>query len=110
MPNGGASLLLMVSRGKWCRHFRVITVRDVVRTRIVIKELLLMMVMGLLWHHIMLLVGHVNGLSWEIISIIIISICRCVLRMCNKLMMLMEGREFHWRTSRRATSKGWWVR
>lgn len=76
----------------------------------VINRLLVVMVC-LLWHHVVLLACHMNRLRLIIVAIKV-SVCWYVLRMCNELMVLMEGREFHWWTSRgsRSTAEGWRVR
>lgn len=110
MPDGGASLLLVLS-GERSRHLWVAVVGDVVgpgrKLRIVIVELLVMMMS--LWHHVVLLVGHMDGLR-RIIVPIKVSVRRHMLRMRNELVVLMEGGELHWRPSRSGASEGRWVR
>lgn len=108
VPNGGASLLRMLC-AEWCIHFRVCVVGNKVvcgieRETVVVK-LLLMMVMCLLRHQVMLLVCHMNRLRLIIIPIVEASIRRCKLRMGHELVVLMEGCEFHWRSSRGAASE-----
>lgn len=105
MPDGAASLLLRMCH-KWCVHLREAVITDVSRFSIV--EWLLVMMVGLLGHHVMLLVCYLDRLRW-IIAVEVISIRWHVLWMRYKLMMLMEGRELHRRLSRHFTAaKGWW--
>lgn len=96
VPDCSASLLLGMS-AEWCRHFRVATVRHKIGSErlVIIIELLLVVVMGLLRHHVVLLILHLNSLCLIIVAIEI-SISRNMLWVSNKLMMLVEGREFHW--------------
>lgn len=57
---------------------------------IIIIELLLMVVMCLLRQQVMLLIRYLNRLRWKITVI-----CWYMLRMSNKLVVLMESRELH---------------
>lgn len=107
VPNGSASLLLLVS-AEWCRHFRVAAVGHEVggseRLGVVIV-LWLVVMMRLLRHHVVLLVGDMDRLGLMVVAIEV-AIRGNVLWMCNELVMLVEGCEFHWGSSRHATSEG----
>lgn len=107
MPNRGTSLLLM-ERSERRRHFGVATIRHVIRSLVCVIKLLLVMVVGLLlWHDKVLLVRHVDRLRWIVVAVIVVTVCRRVLRMRHKLMVLVECRELHRRRSRNAASERW---
>lgn len=111
VPYCGASLLLMSS--KWRRHFWVAVIRHIIwcnrKLWVAIVILWLVMMVRLLWHHVMLWIGHLYRLSLITISVKV-SVGRRMLWVCNELMVLMEGRELHWRSSRSSASERWRVR
>jgi hypothetical protein len=105
VPDGTASLLLRM-RHKRSIHLRVVIDAEAL---LVIVKLLLVMVVRLLWHHVMLLVRHMDRLGL-VVAIEVISIRWRVLRMRHKLVVLVERRKFHRRLAwRYATSERWWV-
>lgn len=110
MPNGGASLLLLVG-GERRRHLRVAVVGDVGSGRKLsaVVELLLVVVMGL-HDHVVLLVRHLDGLRRVITVAVVVAIRRRMLRMRHELMVLVEGGKLHGRSSLCSTTEGRWVR
>ena len=105
VPDGAASLLLRMCH-KWRVHLGETVVADVSWFSVV-KRLLVMMV-GLLGHHVMLLVRHLDCLR-RIIAVEVVSVRWHVLWMRHKLMMLVESRELHGRLTRHYTAaEGWW--
>lgn len=111
MPNGGASLLLLVG-GERRRHLRVAIVGDVGSGRELsgVVELLLVMVMCLLRDHVVLLVRHLDGLRRVITVAVVVAIRGRMLRMRHELMVLVEGGELHGRSPLCSTTEGRWVR
>lgn len=110
MPDCGAPLLLLGMCGERCIHLREVAIVGDISGLTTIIELLLMMMMRLLWHHKLLLISNLNRLRLIIASVVIIAVDWRMLWVRNQLMMLMEGRELHWRLTWRDTaSKRWWV-